>query len=572
MNVQRSRLGVFRKTASFVLLAGLLVFGACSGSDEPDADNDGVPDSQDNCVSTANPDQANSDGDSRGDACDNCPNVANPEQVDSDDDGVGDECDNCPETANPEQTASDDDGLGDACDNCPTVANPEQKDRDTDDEGNMAPDGVGDKCDNCARVPNPEQSDLDGDGFGDACDSCIPGGQGRNQVNYGYGDPYYSADSGLDGPSNAIRAMEVGDFDGDGLEDLGFVWFSSNTLTIFTSRPDQEDRMENYDSIQPGALKTMTFADANGDDYEDVLAGLLGNTRVVMNREEQDGEQTIRGLQVVDGTKGGVDIGGAGQELVARDFDGDGSEDLLSRTEGARFTVLNLNDGSGQFSRHENYPRVDEEISASDPELQDFAVGDIDGDGTPDALHLFDTNQVVIVLQPGADNPETKVVDIEPSDENTVYDYIDTGSIEQDGTTDFTVAADENTGDDEGPDHGSEFTVMENVNDDGSSFEIYHQQGIFSRVRTLMMADISFDGYADIVIGRSFFRHSYLDGRTYDACGEGEGSCEIEFEFDGRNGVMEYERLQATDDQAPELAATFNEHEFIVMEPSCGIQ
>jgi hypothetical protein len=39
----------------------------------PDADGDGVPDSQDNCPSVANPDQTNSYGDARGDACEKRP-------------------------------------------------------------------------------------------------------------------------------------------------------------------------------------------------------------------------------------------------------------------------------------------------------------------------------------------------------------------------------------------------------------------------------------------------------------------------------------------------------------------
>jgi hypothetical protein len=60
---------------------------------EPDSDEDGVPDSQDNCPSVANPDQHDEDGDGLGDACDNCPGTPNAGQEDADGDGIGDACD-----------------------------------------------------------------------------------------------------------------------------------------------------------------------------------------------------------------------------------------------------------------------------------------------------------------------------------------------------------------------------------------------------------------------------------------------------------------------------------------------
>ena len=78
------------------------------GTPPQDSDNDGVPDSEDNCPNDYNPDQADSDGDGVGDACDT--------GYDSDGDGVPDDEDNCPNTYNPDQADSDGDGIGDACD------------------------------------------------------------------------------------------------------------------------------------------------------------------------------------------------------------------------------------------------------------------------------------------------------------------------------------------------------------------------------------------------------------------------------------------------------------------------
>ena len=57
-----------------------------------DEDEDGIPDSKDNCPLTPNPSQDDTDEDGAGDACDNCP-IPNPDQRDDDGNGVGDTCD-----------------------------------------------------------------------------------------------------------------------------------------------------------------------------------------------------------------------------------------------------------------------------------------------------------------------------------------------------------------------------------------------------------------------------------------------------------------------------------------------
>jgi Thrombospondin type 3 repeat len=58
-----------------------------------DADQDGLPDSTDNCPVTPNPEQTDTDGDRVGDACDNCTDIANADQLDTNGDGYGNLCD-----------------------------------------------------------------------------------------------------------------------------------------------------------------------------------------------------------------------------------------------------------------------------------------------------------------------------------------------------------------------------------------------------------------------------------------------------------------------------------------------
>jgi hypothetical protein len=71
-----------------------------------DRDGDGVPNSADNCVGTANANQGDADADGAGNDCD----------LDDDNDAVADTTDNCPLQANEDQADQDLDGAGNACD------------------------------------------------------------------------------------------------------------------------------------------------------------------------------------------------------------------------------------------------------------------------------------------------------------------------------------------------------------------------------------------------------------------------------------------------------------------------
>ncbi|WP_317166951.1 thrombospondin type 3 repeat-containing protein [Winogradskyella ursingii] len=106
-----------------------------------DNDGDGIVNSLDNCVNTANADQADADGNGIGDAC-----------QDTDNDTILDVNDNCPDTPNPNQADADSNGIGDAC-------------QDTDS------DGVLDIDDNCPNTANPDQQDLNNNNIGDVCDT-----------------------------------------------------------------------------------------------------------------------------------------------------------------------------------------------------------------------------------------------------------------------------------------------------------------------------------------------------------------------------------------------------------------
>ena len=76
-----------------------------------------------------------------------------------DGDSWADPIDNCPLVANESQADGNGNGTGDACETCPPGTT------DPDDDGVCGP------ADNCPATSNPNQADFDGDGFGDACET-----------------------------------------------------------------------------------------------------------------------------------------------------------------------------------------------------------------------------------------------------------------------------------------------------------------------------------------------------------------------------------------------------------------
>ncbi len=94
---------------------------------DPDSDNDGIPDATDNCPDVPNGSSMGScfnySTNDVGNTCTSdasCPTGwwiwCDNSQMNFDSDGLGNVCDNCPETCNTQQLDADGDGLGDVCD------------------------------------------------------------------------------------------------------------------------------------------------------------------------------------------------------------------------------------------------------------------------------------------------------------------------------------------------------------------------------------------------------------------------------------------------------------------------
>ena len=132
-----------------------------------DSDNDGIPDSQDNCPTVSNEGQWDKDKDGLGNVCDN----------DLDGDSIVNDLDNCEWKANPGQWDKDKDGLGNVCDN------------------DLDGDSIVNDLDNCEWKANPGQWDKDNDGLGNECDEDIDGDGFSNKAERTAGTKAWDAGS-----------------------------------------------------------------------------------------------------------------------------------------------------------------------------------------------------------------------------------------------------------------------------------------------------------------------------------------------------------------------------------------
>lgn len=382
---------------------------------------------------------------------------------------------------------SDGDGVADASDNCVDDSNADQADEDSD--------GFGDACDNCVRLANEDQADLDGDGFGDLCDSCIPGGA----VNYT--DVYFEATTEND--QIEIRDVTGGDFDGDGIGDFALLNFlGRDGVAFFKSEITPEGDAEYFtriDTANPGTgPKSIAGIDANGDGFWELAAANSVDIAIIQNRAEGNRRDLYFDEAHV------YQAGGIPQKIRAADVDADGDTDIVLLGTAPSRLLVYVNDGDGDFAEPQILALDD--LAGAAP--LDLAVADFDAAAGVDAAVLAEGNLVLIATSLGS-GPTTS--NFTATAMNGEYQRLSTGSIDQNSVYDLAFMAPRST-DAGGSDVEPEIAVWQN-NGSGSFSEYYHEV-LGVDPTTLLFADVTFDGHADVFVGPYFWQHSE-DSATY---------------------------------------------------------
>ncbi len=181
------------------------------------------------------------------------------------------------------------------------------------------------------------------------------------------------------GAGSYPRSVAVGDFNGDGKQDLAvadYDYYSGNVSVLLGDGTGNFSAASNFGvGHQPDSVAVGDF---NGDGKQDLaVANNSSDSSILLG--DGTGNFSVASLGV----------GSAGWSIAVADFNGDGKEDLAVANRFAGYLAILLGDGTGNFSAASKFG------VGYDP--SSVAVGDFNGDGRQDlAVANFDSNNVSI--------------------------------------------------------------------------------------------------------------------------------------------------------------------------------
>ena len=187
------------------------------------------------------------------------------------------------------------------------------------------------------------------------------------------------------------RSVAAGDFNGDGIPDMATANYHDNTVTVLLGNVSGGFTAVTGSPFTVGTNpQSVVVGDFNGDGYQDLAVANSGSDNVTVLLGNGSG-----GFTAAAG--GALTVGTQPVSIVVGDFNGDGIQDLATANFGIGTVTVLLGNGSGGFTPAAGGPFT----VGTNP--QSVAVGDFNGDGIEDlATANFGAGTVTVLLANGS--------------------------------------------------------------------------------------------------------------------------------------------------------------------------
>ena len=179
-------------------------------------------------------------------------------------------------------------------------------------------------------------------------------------------------------------SVAVGDFNGDGVQDLAAAnYFSNNVSVLIGTGTGSFGAASNFTvGTNPDSVAVGDF---NGDGVQDLAAANAGSNNVSVLIGTGTGSF---------GAASNFTVGAGPLSVAVGDFNGDGVQDLAAANAGSNNVSVFIGTGTGSFGGNENFTVGTQPASV--------AVGDFNGDGVQDlAATNVSTNNVSVLIGTG---------------------------------------------------------------------------------------------------------------------------------------------------------------------------
>lgn len=223
---------------------------------------------------------------------------------------------------------------------------------------------------------------------------------------------------------NGPRSVAVGDFNGDGKPDIATANYLAGTVSIRLG--NGLGGFTGTANITVGSNPhSVTLGDFNGDGKKDIATANINSSSVSIRLG--DGLGNFTGTTVVS-----VDTNP--RSVVTGDFNGDGKQDIATANFSVNTVSVRLGDGAGNFTGHTNVTVGDNPYS--------LAIGDFNSDGLQDIVTANAGSSNVSICLGTVNDINVLGNDIIIADGNinpSLADHTDFGNVTNNFTRIFTI-------------------------------------------------------------------------------------------------------------------------------------